>query len=290
MARTLVIGYGNPLRGDDGVGWHAAQHLAQSNWTRNLQIIVRHQLDPELAVPISQADQVIFIDASHGEQPGAVKCQHIAPNPSAPGVFTHHLEPGALLACARDLYGSYPDATLFSITGESFGFREGLSPAVLNALPGLLNQIEDCTDCDCDKRAAGNDMKWEISTMHEFAIVESMVNQTLTLLPDFEPGEVTTVRFRRGSTFSEDALRQSFEALTKGTPLEKAELIIETVDLQFHCPCGHEQIVSSDDLIGHMFVCPACGAVKEIDEAHDLELIEVLVDKPEVSGTGASLK
>ena len=126
--------------------------------------------------------------------------------------------------------------------------------------------------------------------MHEFAIVESMVNQTLTLLPDAEAGEVTSVRFRRGSTFSEDALRQSFEALTKGTALENALLIIETVDLQFHCTCGHQQVVTSDDLIGHMFVCPSCGAVTEIDEAHDLELVEVLVDKPEVSGTGIALK
>lgn len=286
MVRTLVIGYGNPLRGDDGVGWHAAQHLAQSNRTHHMQIMVRHQLDPELAVPISQADQVIFIDASEGEQPGEVKSQHIDPHPSSPGAFTHHLEPGALLAFARDLYGSYPDATLFTITGKSFGFREGLSQPVLNALPGLLNRIEDCTDCDTD--SARSDRAWEIRTMHEFAIVESMINQTLSLLPETEPGEVTSVRFRRGSTFSEDALRQSFEALTKGTPLEHAQLIIETVDLHFHCPCGHQQIVTSDDLIGHMFVCPSCGAVTEIDEAHDLELVEVLIDKPEVSGTGVS--
>ncbi|MCC7451439.1 MAG: hydrogenase maturation protease [Anaerolineae bacterium] len=288
MTRTLVIGYGNPLRGDDGVGWHAAQHLAHSNWTKHMQIIVRHQLDPELAVPISLADQVIFIDASEGEQPGEVKLQHIDPHPSSPGAFTHHLEPGALLACARDLYGSCPDATLFTITGESFGFREGLSRPVLNALPGLLDQIEDCTDCDAD--TTRSDRAWEIRAMHEFAIVESMVNQTLTLLPNAEPGKVTSVRFRRGSTFSEDALRQSFEALTKGTALENAALIIDTVDLQFHCPCGHQQVVTSDDLIGHMFVCPSCGAVTEIDEAHDLELLEVLVDEPEVSGTGVSLK
>ena len=25
---VLVVGYGNPLRGDDGIGWHAAHHLA----------------------------------------------------------------------------------------------------------------------------------------------------------------------------------------------------------------------------------------------------------------------
>ena len=39
--------------------------------------------------------------------------------------------------------------------------------------------------------------------------------------------------------------------------------------------------ITSDDLIGHMFVCPRCGATKEIDEAHDLELVELLAETDE---------
>ena len=34
--------------------------------------------------------------------------------------------------------------------------------------------------------------------------------------------------------------------------------------------------ITSDDLEGYMFICPLCGAVHEVDEAHDLELIEVI--------------
>jgi Zn finger protein HypA/HybF involved in hydrogenase expression len=48
------------------------------------------------------------------------------------------------------------------------------------------------------------------------------------------------------------------------------------VNLHFKCPCGHGQVITSDDLIGHMFVCPKCGATKEIEEAHDLELVELV--------------
>jgi len=29
MPHTLIIGYGNPLRGDDGFGWHAALRLRE---------------------------------------------------------------------------------------------------------------------------------------------------------------------------------------------------------------------------------------------------------------------
>lgn len=115
--------------------------------------------------------------------------------------------------------------------------------------------------------------------MHEFAIVESVVRATLTLLANqgIGRGEVATLHFRRGSTFSEDALRLTFEALSQGTILESADLIIDTVDITCRCACGYEQIVGSDDLIGHMFLCPACGTVQEAPGVHDLELIEILL-------------
>jgi Zn finger protein HypA/HybF involved in hydrogenase expression len=115
--------------------------------------------------------------------------------------------------------------------------------------------------------------------MHPFS---SMYARSL-LLPKPRPTaqcatKITSVRFRRGSAFSEEAFRQAYESLTAGTMLEGAPLQIQTVNLDFKCQCGHEQIVTSDDLIGHMFVCPRCGATKEIDEAHDLELVELVAE------------
>jgi len=50
------------------------------------------------------------------------------------------------------------------------------------------------------------------------------------------------------------------------------------VETKFKCQCGHEQTITADDLIGHMFVCPQCGRAQEIDEAHDLELFEVVAE------------
>jgi hydrogenase nickel incorporation protein HypA/HybF len=120
--------------------------------------------------------------------------------------------------------------------------------------------------------------------LHEYGVVESLVRVVLHQL-EGHVERVEAVRFRRGSAFSEDALRQAFEVLSAGTILEGAEVYIETVNLDFHCRCGHEQVITSDDLIGHMFVCPTCGAVKEIDEAHDLELIDLTVREASTSIT-----
>lgn len=117
--------------------------------------------------------------------------------------------------------------------------------------------------------------------MHEFAATQSLVQATLDHLKRRGVKKVLALRLRRGSAFSEDALHAAYAAVSAGTLLEHAELSVETVNLTFHCPCGHTQIVTSDDLIGHMFVCPGCDAAREVDEAHDLEVVEVTVETEE---------
>lgn len=113
--------------------------------------------------------------------------------------------------------------------------------------------------------------------MHEFGIVEGIVNDVLPQLGLHGVKHISQIHFRRGSAFNEDSLRQAYQATTVGTPLEGAELIIDTVNLDYICDeCGYEQVITSDDLEGHMFICPLCGHVHEVDEAHDLELVEVI--------------
>lgn len=114
--------------------------------------------------------------------------------------------------------------------------------------------------------------------MHEFGIVEGIVSGVLPQLYSAQVRRVTSVHFRRGSAFSEDALRQAYQAITQGTPLQDAALLIDTVNLDYQCACGYQQVITSDDLEGHMFICPRCGAVHEVDEAHDLELVEIVAE------------
>ncbi|MGF1587982.1 MAG: hydrogenase maturation protease [Pleurocapsa sp.] len=58
----LVIGYGNTLRSDDGAGQSAANQIAA--WgLPNVRSLAVHQLTPELAEDIANADTVIFVDA-----------------------------------------------------------------------------------------------------------------------------------------------------------------------------------------------------------------------------------
>jgi hydrogenase maturation protease len=141
MAQVLIIGYGNPLRGDDGLGWHAAYQCAAVLPRVAVNVVACHQLTPELAEPISQADLVIFLDADAQGPPGRLSCRGVVAQASASGVFSHHLTPQTLLACAQGLYGSSPTAVVLSISGACFGYGECLSPTVHAALPGVLQHV-----------------------------------------------------------------------------------------------------------------------------------------------------
>lgn len=111
---------------------------------------------------------------------------------------------------------------------------------------------------------------------HEFGIVQSLVGDLLEQLRREAIEQVSEIHFRRGSAFSEEALQQAYTVLIPGTPLQGSKVVIETVNLNHECPCGRQRIITSDDLIGHMYVCPDCGTMREIEEAHDLELIKVV--------------
>ncbi len=140
-----VVAYGNPLRGDDGVAWRVAGRIEAAS--DPVVTLTLHQLTPELALVLSQADGVVFVDAAlsgAGTPPGSVRLRAVRPAepgaPAGPGL-AHHLGPEAVLALARGLYGSQPRAALVTIAGESFVHSEHLSAAVRRAVPRAVRAI-----------------------------------------------------------------------------------------------------------------------------------------------------
>lgn len=141
----LVIGYGNSLRGDDGVGVAAAERLHETLQTRQVRVLTCQQLTPELANEISKTDRVIIIDAAKGEIPGQITISKIKPN-NGSAIFTHELQPSTLLACAQELYGKHPPAFLVSVTGYSFDFSDELSDRLKEVMPEVLARVRELID------------------------------------------------------------------------------------------------------------------------------------------------
>ena len=141
MTPVLIIGYGNPLRSDDGIGWHAAQSLLNEWRAEQVRVEPAHQLPPEMAEWIGQAGGVIFIDACWDAVPGRIRSHNVRPEKSRTASMSHYVSPQGLLAEARHLFHRTPKAVLVAVGGGSFEHGESLTPIVAAAFPDLLAKV-----------------------------------------------------------------------------------------------------------------------------------------------------
>jgi Zn finger protein HypA/HybF involved in hydrogenase expression len=112
--------------------------------------------------------------------------------------------------------------------------------------------------------------------MHDFHAAESLVDRLRSERADRELELVSEVRIRASLVFSPEALAQGYEMLTRGTPLEGSQLVIEELPREHRCPeCGGSWRICRDDVAGHMLVCPACGAPSAIEASAAIELLSL---------------
>jgi hydrogenase maturation protease len=123
---ALLIGYGNPLRRDDGLGPHIAAVIQELGLPKVRTRIV-HQLAPEMAEELSTASRAVFVDASIESTANGVTVKPLEPG-GAIGV-SHAFDPQLLLCLAQTLFGHAPRAWLIQVAGDDFGAGEGLSAA-----------------------------------------------------------------------------------------------------------------------------------------------------------------
>jgi hydrogenase maturation protease len=142
MTKTLIIGIGNPLRGDDGLGWHAANQLGQTILSPDIEIIAVQQLTIDLVEAIHQVDFALFIDSRLDQPPGIFAVQNIEPDSCRQSSVSHFFDPETLLSAVQALYGKHPKAMLLTISADQFEFSENLSEPVQAALPGLVVFVE----------------------------------------------------------------------------------------------------------------------------------------------------
>jgi hydrogenase maturation protease len=128
----MVIGYGNTLRGDDGLGPHIAQ-IVEAWHLPAVATIAAHQLTPELAAALQPYDQAIFVDAHHTATHAASAAASVRIQGVKPALYhtaqTHIASPEHVLALAQALYGYCPQAWLVSIQAERFDIGAPLSAA-----------------------------------------------------------------------------------------------------------------------------------------------------------------
>jgi hydrogenase maturation protease len=134
----LVIGYGNTLRSDDGVGAKVAAAVAELDLP-GVVALVLHQLTPELAETISEARAVVFVDAAV-DASTEVQMRQLEPAEGAQ-LMAHAADPRSLLAFAQQLFGRCPPAWWLTIPAENLEFGEELSPLARRGYKTALDKI-----------------------------------------------------------------------------------------------------------------------------------------------------
>jgi hydrogenase maturation protease len=136
---TLILCFGNPLRGDEAVGWRVAERLPAT--AVGARVLACHALVPEFAPAIAAAEVVIFVEACASGTPGEVRCTRIHPA-QLPAQPQHGETPASLLALANARHPGRPAAYLITIAAGQFGMGAPLSPAVADAVPHAVALVE----------------------------------------------------------------------------------------------------------------------------------------------------
>jgi hydrogenase maturation protease len=126
MNRALLIGIGNTLRGDDGVGIRVAEQARRKFPQLDVECV--HGLSPEIADTIAQYTTVFIVDASVAT--ASLRASEVTPAVSGEKIEAHTMSPAGVLGLAQVIYDRIPSHTiLIEVPAVACGFSEELSPA-----------------------------------------------------------------------------------------------------------------------------------------------------------------
>ena len=154
MPRTIVIGYGNIDRSDDGLAYEVinlvrkklGQNILEEgdtgleNLSGEMDSVFLLQLVPEIMDLLKGYEQIIFVDAHAGKAMDDLNCSRLTPQ-YVSSTFTHHMTPESLLAFLKTLYQHEPEAYLVSVRAHDFDFKRTFSPQTQSLLRPASEKI-----------------------------------------------------------------------------------------------------------------------------------------------------
>jgi hydrogenase maturation protease HycI len=137
---VVVVGVGNPLRGDDAAGCELAQRLQG----RTAALVLNAESVPEselVRIAMALPDTVMFVDAVDlGTAPGSLAVLE-AEQMANYGPSTHRVPLRILMECVRR--DTVADVFLVAVQPRNVGFGEPMSAEVAASIALLAETIED---------------------------------------------------------------------------------------------------------------------------------------------------
>lgn len=125
-APVLIFGYGNPARGDDGLGSRVIELIQSGQEQAQFDAITDYQLQAEHSLDLVHRRQVIFIDASVSAD---APFEFAPVLPARDDSYTSHaMSPAAVLAVYEQVCDqALPETNVLSIRGYEFGLGSPIS-------------------------------------------------------------------------------------------------------------------------------------------------------------------
>lgn len=139
MARRLVLGIGNVLMGDEGVGVHAIEYLQRESWPADVELVDGGTGGFHLLDYLSAKEPLVMIDATFDGKPvGTVTTLRPKYASDFPRALSAHDIGLRDLVEAAQLTGALPDVHLITVSiGIIRPMEMVLSPMVEAALPAV---------------------------------------------------------------------------------------------------------------------------------------------------------
>jgi hydrogenase maturation protease len=148
-APTLIIGYGNPSRGDDALGPTAIaaleRRMARKARPTPIEYLTDFQLQIEFVTDLAERERIVFIDAAaNGAEPFSFL--PLAAREGEP-MATHALSPASLLTVFQQYHQcAAPPCFLLAVRGYAFELGAPLSLRAQRNLDAALAMLERWID------------------------------------------------------------------------------------------------------------------------------------------------
>ena len=151
MKSLLVVGLGNPLMGDDGIGWHIAAHLAgHPGLPESVEVVSGGTDLLRIAGHIEGRSRVVVIDAiqDDGEAGRVSVLEDVVPLDDRQH-HAHHLS--AVQAIGLLQMTTPVGFTLLGISVSSAAVSGELSPSLAARMPAILDRVLQELTCISSK-------------------------------------------------------------------------------------------------------------------------------------------
>lgn len=146
--KTLVLGIGNPILGDDGIGFHIAQELAREIKDENIEVKDTSVNGLNLLELITGYDKLIVIDAIMTEDEKVGEIYKLKPEnigePACSTTLLHHLNLNTMIEIGKKLFPKEmpEEVIVFAIgTQQVTKVTEEMTGKVKEAIPKIVSLV-----------------------------------------------------------------------------------------------------------------------------------------------------